>query len=89
MKLKLTLNWKTNVIKPIIATVIMGIIVAGMYHLCNMMLGNTISTLLAIVFGVVVYGIAIILMKILSKEDIMMIPFGTKIYQLLVKLHIY
>lgn len=89
MKLKMKFDLKKNVLKPAIATLIMGAIVYGSYHLLNSFMGNTISTLISIIIGVVTYGGAIVIMKILSKEELMMIPFGTKIYQLLVKLHIY
>lgn len=88
-KLKLKLNWNKNVLKPLIATGIMGIIVYVVYSLLSSTFGNTISTLIAIVIGVITYLLAIIGMKLLSKEEIMMIPFGTKIYDMLVKLGIY
>ena len=67
----------------------MGIVVYLVHHLLNMIMGNTISTLLAIIIGVASYGVAIIFMKVLSKEDIMMIPFGTRVYPILVKFKIY
>lgn len=88
-KLKLKLSWNKNVLKPLITTVIMGIIVYLSYKLSSTVFGNTISTLISIVIGVITYVIAIIGMKLLSKEELMMIPFGTKLYQVLVKLHIY
>lgn len=89
MKLKVKFDLKKNVLKPAIATLIMGIIVYATYHLIHMVMSNLVSTLLAIVIGVITYGASILALKVLSKEDIMMIPFGTKIYQLLVKFHIY
>ena len=52
-------------------------------------MGNTLSTLLSIVIGAITYGISILKLNVLSKKDIMMIPFGTKIYRVLVKLHFY
>ena len=55
----------------------------------NMFLGNTISTLLAICLGAISYVLLYYLPKTLSKEDIMMIPYGTKIYSILVKFRIY
>ena len=51
--------------------------------------GNTISTLISIIIGAVSYVIAIMLLKVLSKEDIMMIPFGSKLYPVLVKMGVY
>lgn len=89
MKLKVKLDIKKYLIKPAMSAIIMGAIVYGAYSLLNMVLGNTISTLLSIIIGVVTYGIAILALKVLTEEDIMMIPFGSKIYPILVKLHIY
>ena len=89
MKLKLKITWKKYIMKPVLASVIMGIVVYGIQYLLSGQLGNTIATLIAIMMGVIVYGISVLFMKILSKEDIMMIPYGTKLYQLLVKFRIY
>lgn len=89
MKLRTKLDFKANVLKPGMAAIIMGIAVYLTQHCVSTILGNTIGTLMAILVGVCVYGISIILMKVLEKEDLMMIPFGAKIYELLVKLHIY
>lgn len=89
VKLRVKFDLKKNILRPAIATVIMGIIVYGAYNLCHMVVGNTTSTLISIVVGVIVYGISILVLKVLTKEDIMMIPYGTKIYKLLVKCHIY
>ena len=54
-----------------------------------MIIGHSISTVISIILGAVIYGIALLLMKVLTKEDIMMIPFGNKLYPILVKLKIY
>ena len=88
-KLKVKFDFKKNIFKPIIATVIMGICVFLAYSGIHKVVGNTISTLCSIIVGVVAYAVAIFGLRILSKEDIMMIPFGTKLYRILVKLHIY
>ena len=80
---------KTHIIKPVISAVGMGIIVYMGYNIIHMFLGNTISTLLAICLGAISYVLLILFTKTLSKEDIMMIPYGTKIYSFLVKFKIY
>ena len=49
----------------------------------------SISTILSIIFGALIYIVLIFALKILRKEDIMMIPFGSKIYSVLIKLKIY
>lgn len=89
MKLKVKLEVKKYFLKPATAAIIMGVVVCISNYLFCMIFGNTISTLFSIIVGVITYGIAVLLLKVLSEEDIMMIPFGSKIYPILVKLHIY
>ncbi len=88
-KLNLKFPLMKNVIKPAIASVIMGVAVFGAYKLVSSFLGNTLSTLISIFIGVIVYGLFVVILKVLSHEEWTMIPFGTKILSLLKKLHIY
>lgn len=89
MKLKVKLNPKKYFIKPLACAGSMGAIVALAHYLLTSVFGNTISTLLSIMIGVVIYGFAILYFKVLNKEEIMMIPFGTRLYPLLVKFGFY
>ena len=52
-------------------------------------MGQNLSTIISIILGAIIYVILVFVSKILKKEDIMMIPFGTKIYNILVKLKVY
>ena len=88
-QIKLKMNFKDNILKPIIASAIMGAIVYFGYKLLISFVGNSIATIASIVIGAIVYLALVLIMKILSKEDIYMIPYGTKIYKILVKLKIY
>lgn len=88
-EIKLNMNLKDHVLKPTFASVVMGIIVYIAYKSIVATLGNSISTIIAICIGVLAYLVLVFAMKMLTKEDIYMIPFGTKIYSALVKLKIY
>ena len=88
-EIKLDLKLKNHLLKPTIASLIMGIIVYFSYKLIAIYIGNSISCISSIIIGIVAYLIAVLLMRILTKEDIYMIPFGTKIYKILLKLKIY
>lgn len=88
-QIKLDMNLKDHVLKPIIASAVMGVIVYFAYKVLINFTGNVISTIVAILIGVIIYAILVLLMKLLKKEDIYMIPFGTKIYGVLKKLRIY
>ncbi|WP_273323309.1 putative polysaccharide biosynthesis protein [Vallitalea guaymasensis] len=79
---KLKLNVIKIVVKPILSAGIMGlgvyVIYHGMYRLIN---SNTISTLLAIISGMIIYVIMLILTRTLQEEDFAFIPNNEKIIQ--------
>ena len=87
---KLDLPFKKFIVKPAIATVIMGIC---SYTLYTILSGSIISgnkaTIISILFAIVVYISAVVVLKIYNKEDILMLPKGEKIYKFLQKLKIY
>ena len=83
------IKFKTHILKPVISALGMGIVVFLGYKLFNSFLGNTISTIISIIFGAISYSALILFTKTLKKDDIMMIPYGTKIYSILVKMKIY
>lgn len=85
----MNIKFKTHIIKPVISVAGMGIIVYFGYNILSMFFGNTISTLISILLGAISYCLLILFTKTLSKDDIMMIPYGTKIYSILLKLKIY
>lgn len=85
----MNIKFKTHIIKPVISVTGMGIIVYFGYNILSMFFGNTISTLISILLGAISYCLLILFTKTLSKDDIMMIPYGTKIYSILLKLKIY
>ena len=87
-RLKVKLDLKKNLLKPAIASIIMGAVVYVTYYVSHIFVGNTISTILAILVGVIVYAVLILKLNIVLKEDIMMLPFGTKIYPILEKMHL-
>jgi len=89
VKLNLKIDNKKILLKPAVAAAIMGIIVYISYNLLHIFTRNTISTIMSILIGIITYLIAIIALKVLSKEDMLMLPFGSKIYNLLIKLNIY
>ncbi len=77
------------VIKPIIATGIMGVCSYAVYLMLSSIINMKIATIIAIGIAVCVYALAIIALKVFTKEEIYMIPYGQKIYALLEKFGIY
>ena len=87
-ELKLKFDKKKMIVKPIIATLLMGIIAGICYYILNKLIGNTLGTIISIIIGACAYVIILLLLKTLSKEDVQTIPFGNKIYKVLTKLHL-
>ena len=67
----------------------MGASLFGINMLLNNYINSSISTLISIACGALIYVIAILLLKALTKDDILMIPYGNKLYDVLVKMKIY
>lgn len=86
---KLQFKLHRLMIRPIIATTIMTIVSYIIYMIFMNLAGIRLATVMAIIVAVVVYAIAVVLLKIFSKTDILMLPKGDKIYNFLVKLKIY
>lgn len=69
---------------PAAAAAIMGVVAFLVYRVVYLVIHmNAIATLLAIPAAVLVYGVALILMKGLTEEELYMFPKGTMLIQLL------
>ena len=87
--IKLDLQLSKFVIKPIIATAIMAICSYFLFMILNGIIVERLATIIAILFGIIIYAIALVALKIFTKEEMHMIPYGKKIYEFLEKYKIY
>lgn len=87
--MKLDLTFSKFVIKPTFATSIMGICSYGLYIFLNDIHPGKITTIVTIFSAILIYVFAIIILKIFTKEELLMVPYGSKIYKFLEKLGIY
>ena len=87
--IKVNLKFVKSVIKPIVATAIMGICSYYVYFILIGIISERIATIIAILFAVMIYVLALITLKILDKDEILMIPYGTKIIKCLERIGIY
>ena len=87
--MKLDLKITKAIIKPIIATVMMAVCSYFIYIKLCIIIPERISTVIALIMAVIIYMLAVIVLKIFTKEDIYMIPYGQKIYKILTKMKIY
>ena len=70
-------------IKPVIAAVVMGAAAWAGYGLLSPILGSTLGVLGAIVVGGIVYAVLVLVLKMVSKDDLALMPKGDKIARLL------
>lgn len=79
--MKLKLKFKKLFIKPIIASLAMGMISYLTYIILNRTLEWKIAFMIALIIGLILYVICIFLINIFNKEEIYMIPYGKKLYE--------
>ena len=95
--IKLNLGIGKFFIKPIICTVMMAICSYALYMFLNGFMAERMASaiamisavIIAMISAVIIYILSILAVRVLNKEDIYMLPYGQKIYNILVKLRIY
>ena len=87
--IRLDLKPMKFIVKPLIATGIMSITSYTLYILLGGIIPAKIATIIALLFAVAIYCVSVIALKIFSKEEMTMIPYGTKICKMLERLGIY
>lgn len=90
--LKITLS--KYIVKPLAAGIIMGGAAVGVHKLVTLaagtgFAGNLIATVTAIAVAAAVYLVLVAVLKILSREEIEMLPGGAGIYRLLCRAGLY
>ncbi|MBR3281207.1 MAG: polysaccharide biosynthesis protein [Clostridia bacterium] len=86
--IKLETNFKDVVLKPLLSVLLMAGITSGFYALMINIIGyeSRIITIASLGVAVITYALAIVILKVLSKEDYLLLPAGDKIYKILCKL---
>ena len=87
--IKINLGMKRFVIKPILATFMMGICSYFVYSVLLGIINKKFAIIIALLFAVFIYVAAVVVLKIFKKEEIQMLPAGNKICAILEKLKIY
>ena len=86
---RIKLPFNKFVLKPVLATVIMAICSYFIYLTLSGIIAEKLATIVAIASAVIIYGLAVVVLKIFTKEEIQMAPAGDKICKILTKLKIY
>lgn len=79
--LDITFNLNKFLIKPIIAATMMTVASYFTYVKLYLAVPKKILLIISLFIGIIVYIISILLLKILSEEEIFMIPYGQKLYK--------
>ena len=87
--IKFKLPFSKFVIKPIIASLIMGICSYFTYVILKGIIIERMATIIAIFVAIVIYILAVVVLKIFSKVEFLALPAGNKIIRILEKLKIY
>ena len=69
-------------LKPALASCLMGVVVFGVYFGLSLLLGNTIATALSIVVGIFVYFLFLLLFKTMREEELQRFPGGRYLVRL-------
>ena len=84
--MRMKLSKKEFFIKPLVIVIIMFIAVKLSFAFTIGILGNTLSTILAIAMGAIVYILATFTLGGIKKEELLNMPKGDKVYKVLRKL---
>ena len=75
-----------NLLRPTLPAILMGVAVYAVYWLLSAQLSITSSVILCgvpIAVGVATYGVFVLLLKVLTREDCLLLPKGEKLAKLL------
>jgi len=81
--IKLSLNIGKFLIKPTIASILMGMSSYIIYKKLTLIIQSNISLIISLTLGVIMYIIMILVLKIVSKEEFLMIPYGQRLFKAL------
>lgn len=85
--LTLSMNLNKYIIKPLIASVLMGVVAYGIYTVIYKLTSlNVIAIVLSMGMAVCSYGIAVLKLNILDRSEIEQLPMGSKLASVFIKL---
>lgn len=80
------IEWKRKIIVPIFAGILMGVAVYYIHFGLAKIIHQNISTILSIVCGGIIYLMLLLIFRVLRQEEIILLPYGNKIYGQLKKI---
>jgi stage V sporulation protein B len=77
----LKLSYKKFFVKPAIAVVGMGVVSYFLYWYSIPKIGEKLALIVTLGAATIIYSALLIILKVFSKEEIAMIPYGKKLYE--------
>ena len=72
--IQLDINFSNFIVKPITATIMMSLCSYASFILINNILSEKLATIIAIIIAVIIYLVAIMVLKVIKKEEVLMLP---------------
>ena len=79
----------SGVIMPVFSTLLMGVLVYFLDRIMADKYSNSVTTIVVIIAAVVAYGIALLITKSLSQDDLANIPGGRLLTKIMIKLRLW
>lgn len=80
------IRYSITYIRPAIAAGVMGLVVFGVHTGCSLFIGNSLSTLIAIMIGVLIYLVLIFKLKAITLDEVAKFPKGEKLAKVIEKI---
>lgn len=78
-----------NYVRPLLAAVIMGVVTYAVHLILDLLIGGRFTaTIISVLVAVLVYAVSVLKLGVLSVDDILALPQGSKILRLCRKLHL-
>lgn len=87
--MKIDLKFSKFIVKPFLATIIMAVCSYAVYLLLGGINAGKVVTIISILVAVIIYVLSLIALKIFTKEELLMVPYGGKLYKILERLGLY
>ncbi|MDR1068080.1 MAG: polysaccharide biosynthesis protein, partial [Clostridiales Family XIII bacterium] len=76
------IEWKLVLLRPLVSAAVMGGCAFGAYKLCNLLVGNSVSTLFGVLAGGLVYVVMVFVTGAIRPDELAMLPKGEKLAKL-------
>lgn len=81
-------EYKVTFLKPLAAAAIMGAVTRLVYTVAHLIVGNAISTVVALGAAVITYAVMLIVLRVINEEELRSFPKGSMLIRVFKKVHL-